>query len=194
MFLTIVLNFVLFGSTFKTPINTEEALAQGTIFHKEGKILITEKFINAEFLVPFRRYNFTIRQQVETLLLELLKKWITQSEFCNMTYSTTYRNQTDVFNVDWLYSKILNETIEAEIEVFKLRNETESKPESKRTPETDRKEPPPCYSSRSRWNWTLRSRNSNEQRRMRWNHRNFRLMPTNVSKRWKYRSISKQFQ
>ena len=42
-----------------------------------------------------------------------------------MTHSTTYRNQTDVFNVDWLYSKILNETIEAEIEVFKLRNETE---------------------------------------------------------------------
>ena len=41
-----------------------------------------------------------------------------------MTHSTTYQNQTDVFNVDWLYSKILNETIEAEIEVFKLRNET----------------------------------------------------------------------
>ena len=142
MLLTIVLNFVLFGPTFETPSSTEEALAQGIIFHKEGKILITEKFINAEFLIPFPRYNFTIRQQVETLLLELSKKWITQSEFCNMTYSTTYRNQTDVFNVDWLYSKILNETIEAEIEVFKLRNETEnSAPESKRTPETDRKEP-----------------------------------------------------
>ena len=42
-----------------------------------------------------------------------------------MTHSTTCRNQTEVFNVDWLYSKILNETIEAEIEVFKLRNETE---------------------------------------------------------------------
>ena len=78
-----------------------------------------------EFLVPFPRYNFTIRQQVETLLNELSKKWITQSEFCNLTDSTTYRNQTDAFNVDWLYTKILNETIEAEIEVLKLRNETE---------------------------------------------------------------------
>ena len=42
-----------------------------------------------------------------------------------MTYITTYQNQTDLFNVDWLYSKILNEKIEAEIEVFELRNETE---------------------------------------------------------------------
>ena len=42
-----------------------------------------------------------------------------------MTHSTTYRNQTEVFKVDWLYLKILNETIEAEIGVFKLRNETE---------------------------------------------------------------------
>ena len=143
MLLTIILNLVLFGPTFDTPINTEADLAQGIIFHKEGKILITEKFINAEFLVTFPCYNFTIRQQVETLLHELSKKWITLSELCNMTYSTTYRNQTDVFNVDWLYSKILNETIEAEIEVFKLRNETEnSSPESMRTPKIDRKELP----------------------------------------------------
>ena len=125
MLLTIVLNLVLFGPTFENPINTEAALDKGIIFHKEGKILITEKFINVEFLVPFPRYNFTIRQQVETLLNELSKKLITQSEFCNLTYSTTYRNQTDAFNVDWLYTKILNETIEAEIEVLKLRNETE---------------------------------------------------------------------
>ena len=119
-----MLHLVLFGPTFETPINTEAALTQGIIFHKEGKILITEKFLNAEYLVPFPCYNFTIRQQVETLLNELSMKWITQSEFCNMTYSTTYRNQSKAFNVDWLYTKILNETIEAEIEVFKLRNET----------------------------------------------------------------------
>ena len=35
------------------------------------------------------------------------------------------KNKTDVFNVDWLYTTIFNETIEAEIEVFKLRNATE---------------------------------------------------------------------
>ena len=31
-----------------------------------------------------------------------------------------------MFNVDWLCSKILNETVEAEIEVHKLRNETKT--------------------------------------------------------------------
>ena len=104
-------------------------LTQKQLWIKESSSIskerITEKFINVEFLVPFPRYNFTIRQQVETLLNELSKKWITQSEFCNMTSSTTYRNQTQAFNVDWLYTEILNETIEAEIEVLKLRNETE---------------------------------------------------------------------
>ena len=74
MLLAIVLNLVLFGPTFETPINAEEELAQGKIFHKEGKILITEKFINAEFLVPVPRYNFTIRPQVENLLHELSTK------------------------------------------------------------------------------------------------------------------------
>ena len=122
MLLKFVVNLVLFWPTFETPINTEEALAQGIIFHKEGKILITEKFINAEFLVPFPRYNFTVRQQVETLLHELSTKWVTQSPFCKFTYSTTYKNKRDVFDVDWLYTKILNETVAAEIEVFKLRN------------------------------------------------------------------------
>ena len=60
-----------------------------------------------------------------TLLHELSTKWVSQSAFYNTTYNTTYKNQTDVFNVDWLYMKILNETIEAEIEVYKLRSETE---------------------------------------------------------------------
>ena len=125
MILIIVLTLVLFGSTFETPINREEALAQDLNFYKEGKILTTEKFINAEFLVPFPRYNFTIRHQVETLLLELSTKWVTKSLSRNTTSSTTYRNQTDVFNVDWLHAKIINDTNEAEIEVSKLRNETE---------------------------------------------------------------------
>ena len=43
-----------------------------------------------------------------------------------MTHSITYEKQREVFNADWLYTKILNETIEAEIEVFKLRNETKN--------------------------------------------------------------------
>ena len=143
MLLTNVTNLVFFDPTFETAINTEEALAQGIIFHKKGKFFITEKFINAEFLVRFPRYNLTVRHQVETLLHELSMKWITQSEFCNMTYSTSYKNQTDVFNVDWFYTKIIIEIIEAEIEVFKLRNETEKLPSRvEEDTEIDKREPP----------------------------------------------------
>ena len=156
MLLTFVVNLVLFGPTFETPINTEEVLAGGIVFQKEGKIRITERFTNVEFLVPFPRYNFTVRQQVETLLHELWTKWISQSAFCNSTYSTTSINTTDVFNADWLYAKILNETVEAEIEVLKLQNETE-KLLTRRSPQklTEESRSPRSSSSSSR-NWTLR--------------------------------------
>ena len=77
MLLTFVINLLIFEPTFETPINTEKALEQGIIFHMEGKIVITEKLVNAEFLVPFPRYNLTVRQQVETLLHEPSTKWVT---------------------------------------------------------------------------------------------------------------------
>ena len=190
MLLTFVMNLVLFGPIFETPINKEEALAQGIIFYKEGKILITEKFINVEFLVPFPQYYFTVRQQVETLLHELSTKWVSQSAFYNNTYSTTYINKTDVFNVDWLYAKVLNGTVEAEIEVLKLRNETENLlTRVEEDPRNRQKRAAPCNSSSGRRNWILRPRNRYEQRRIRWNYRNFRLLPTNVPKRQKYRPI-----
>ena len=102
-----------------TPINTEEALAPGKIFHKEEKIVITEKFINAEFLVPFPRYNFTLRHQKETLLHELSTKWITQSAFCNTTYKAPkirYKNQT--------YEKFFLVADEL-AKVYKVQNETQ---------------------------------------------------------------------
>ena len=51
MLLTFVVNLVLFGPTFETPTNTEEVLAGGIVFQKEGKIRITERFTNVEFLV-----------------------------------------------------------------------------------------------------------------------------------------------
>ena len=57
MLLRFVVNLVLFGPTFETPINTEKAPAQGIIFHKEGKIIITEKFINVQSLVPTNLYS-----------------------------------------------------------------------------------------------------------------------------------------
>ena len=46
------------------------------------------------------------------------------SSYGNSTYLTTNIYKTDVFNVDWFYSEVFNETVKAEIEVHELRNET----------------------------------------------------------------------
>ena len=66
------------------------------------------------------------------------------SSYGNSRYTTTYINGFDVFNVDWLYSEVFNETVKAEIEVHKLRNETKNSiTESKKTAETEKTEPRP---------------------------------------------------
>ena len=183
MLLAIVVILVFLGLTFETTINIEEAVTQGIIFHKDGKILITEKFINVEFLVPFPRYNSTIRQQVVTLLNGLATIWVALSAFCNSTYAKTYMYKTDVFNVDWHYIKILNETVEAVIEVLKLRNETKKlMTRVEEEPTNRQKRAAPQNISRSCRNGTLRPRKSYEQRWMRRKYRNFWLLPTNVSK------------
>ena len=46
------------------------------------------------------------------------------ASYGNSTYTTKNIYKTDVFNVDWLYSEVFNETVKAEIEVHELRNET----------------------------------------------------------------------
>ena len=53
----------------------EDALKTGIIFHKDSQILLAEKFINAEFLVPFPKYSFTIQDNVTQLLSVLSTKW-----------------------------------------------------------------------------------------------------------------------
>ena len=107
-------NLLLVGLTFEIPIKTEKWLAHRIIIHKKW-------IINVEFLVPFLCYNFTIWQQVETVLTGPTTKGVTPTAFCN---TTAYIIKTYVFNVDWLYTKNLGEKVEAKIEVVKLRYET----------------------------------------------------------------------
>ena len=116
----------------------------------EGKILITDNLDNVEFLVLFPLYNFTFRQQVENLLNGLTSRRDTPSVYCRGMQRKTNINKTDVFNVDWLYPKILNETLEAKNEVQNPeRRPKYSIPESKKTAEINKRESTPHNGSSS---------------------------------------------
>ena len=97
----------------ETP-NKYEALTKGIIFHKEPQILLAEKFVNVEFLLPFPQYDFVMKQQIEDMLAKLATMWTEPSIMCPVNFSESFNSSNKPFNLDWMLSKITNETKSAE--------------------------------------------------------------------------------
>ena len=102
-----------------------ESLSKGVIFHKNSKILLTEKFVPVEFRIPFPSFNFTVKTDLEKLLKDLKNMWHQSSYFCPLNFSTNFQSNTTGFNVDWILQKIDAEVLTAKSEVRYLHNETE---------------------------------------------------------------------
>lgn len=86
----------------------QELLSKGVIFHHEGKILLTEKFVNVKFLVPFPSLNIEL-QPVDELLSNLQAMWQTPSVVCPLDSSSNFGTNASLFNVDWLMTEIRKE-------------------------------------------------------------------------------------
>ena len=117
----------------------EEALSSGIIFHKESKILLAEKFVHVQFLVPFPKYNFTLKSEISQLLDKLSEQWRTPSIECPLDFSTNFNTTTDPFNLNWLVELIENKVQSAQQEVDQIKTETarflnKNTEEQKRTP------------------------------------------------------------
>ena len=65
--LTILL-LILFTSTTDYEPDFDDVLKKGILFNDESKILLAEKFIPVQFLVPFPSFNFTLKSEIKTLL------------------------------------------------------------------------------------------------------------------------------
>ena len=83
--------------------------AKGVIFNQKAQILLAEKFINVEFLVPFPNYTFTAQKSIETTLLKLSQMCKTPSAFCQLDFSTKFNSSLKDFNLAWLLDKIVTE-------------------------------------------------------------------------------------
>ena len=53
----------------------DDVLRKGIMFNEESRILLAEKFIPVQFLVPFPKYNFSMKTELTELHKNLNNKW-----------------------------------------------------------------------------------------------------------------------
>ena len=116
--------FLLYSFTSLFETTEYDALNKGILFHKESKILLAEKFVNVQFLVPFPKYNFTMKTQVEDMLAKLAEMWSQPSAECPLDFSQPFNSSHKPFNLNWMLAKTQNETNAAQQEVEHMRNIT----------------------------------------------------------------------
>ena len=117
----LLLLFLQIGSTLAS---YDDVLSSGIIFHKESKIILAEKFVNVQFLLPFPKYNFTMKSTMRNYLSKLSEKWRTPSIECPLDFSTNFNSTTDPFNLNWLLEMIEDKAEAAKQEAQAIRTGT----------------------------------------------------------------------
>ena len=98
------------------------------ILYEQTKILLAERFINVQFLVPFPKYNLTILDDYTILSKKLNSYWTQPSLFRYSDFSTGFNSNDSFFNVDWLLNQVKQEPNKAKLEVEQLHAETKEFP------------------------------------------------------------------
>ena len=111
-------------SNLEAYTNPNELLEKGVLFHERSKILLAEKFIRVEFLVPFPPDDFDLKPEIEHLLETFSDMWTLPSLFCPLNFSTQFSTNSSSFNVQWMLRQIESEITDAQLDVEVLRNET----------------------------------------------------------------------
>ena len=114
----------LFTSTTDYEPHFDDVSKKGILFNEESKILLAEKFIPIQFLVPFPSFNFTLKSEIKTLLQELNDLWKEPSVHCSLDFSSHFSSNVSSFNVDWIFNKIVQEVNLSKTDVDAIRHET----------------------------------------------------------------------
>ena len=112
------------ASNVEAASNPDDLIEKGILFNEVSKILLTEKFIRVEFLVPFPNYGFTMKPDIEKKIQQLSLMWETPSLFCPLKFSSQFATNTSGFNVRWMLHQIDNEISAAQLDLAPIRNET----------------------------------------------------------------------
>ena len=101
-------------------------LANGIIFNHVTKILLAEKFINVDFLVPFPKFEMNVSAELSAYINKLAPLWDASSWQCHLDYSTNFQKNDSTFDIDWLLHQVENEVTLAAKELEALRIYTSS--------------------------------------------------------------------
>ena len=83
------------NSDINSDKQSETILENRIIFNYESKILLAEKLIPIEFLVPFPKFELIIRDELDDFLKHLAEMWKQPSSFCQLEFSSNF---TKTFN------------------------------------------------------------------------------------------------
>ena len=96
------------------------SLDKGIFFNEETKKLLTEKFINIQFLLPFPRFEVGLTDNLNQVADTLQHMWQTPTYFCYLNFTNT--SETD-FKIDWLLQEIRKEITAASNDLTKMKQE-----------------------------------------------------------------------
>ena len=105
------------ASNIEAPTNPDDLFEKGILFNQVSKILLTEKFIRVEFLVPFPTYVFTMQPDIE-------KTWETPSLICPLSFLSEIARNSSGFKVNWMLHQIDYEISLAQQDLALIRNKT----------------------------------------------------------------------
>ena len=111
---------------FSAPVpfdGTDGDLKKGIIFHEDKKILLAEKFINIQFLLPFPQFDIFIKDELRNITNTLHSMWKMPTFFCNLQFTNV---SMEDFQVHWLVNEVQKEVSLAETAIINLRKEVAS--------------------------------------------------------------------
>ena len=102
----------------------DDILEKGIIFNEETKILLAEKFVPVQFLIPFPSFNFSMKSDVEKMLSKLQAMWNLPAVSCKLDFSTSFNTNSTPYNINWILNQTTHQIEKSRQEVSLMRNET----------------------------------------------------------------------
>ena len=116
-YLTLLLIIIRITQNQKSE-STKVATKDGVVFNLHSKILLAERFVKTEILVPYPVYNKSVEERLVNLTNELEKLWSSKNQGCPLNFT----NMTDnTAALSWIAQQTMNENENAlrDIEVMK---------------------------------------------------------------------------
>ena len=133
--------YVQWSSNIAPSNNPKDLPDREKLSNERNNILLTEKFIRVEFLVPFPTYEFTLKPDIEQLIQRLSHMWDLPSLLCPLNFSSHFSSNSSGLNVNRMLLQIKQEIYESENDLAIIRNETSMflRPPSEQNPTRTRR-------------------------------------------------------